>query len=269
MGGGGGSQYGFKGSRGWNVSEDSAGELASVFFESRLPFASDAAANTAMKVYEWQRVGGRTSLVSPSNSAESAFYSGNSRDGVDVFIWTEQRISGWEIDGADGDIYNATTRPDPIAEPGSAPQVCAVLAGGCHSGGTSPLPVLTKTMSSSGSPSGDNASPGVRKRLRVGSISRKARRRAARTGSLAVAVRVSGAGKVSAVAKGRVGKRARRVARKSVRVREAGKATLRLRLNRAARQRLSRGKALKLSIKVTSPGARSRSIAVRLPGGKS
>jgi hypothetical protein len=269
MGGGGGSQYGFKGSRGWNVSEDSAGELASVFFESRLPFASDAAANTAMKVYEWQRVGGRTSLVSPSNSAESAFYSGNSRDGVDVFIWTEQRISGWEIDGADGDIYNATTRPDPIAEPGSAPHVCAVLAGGCHSGGTSPLPVLTKTMSSSGSPSGDNASPGVRKRLRVGSISRKARRRAARTGSLAVAVRVSGAGKVSAVAKGRVGKRARRVARKSVRVREAGKATLRLRLNRAARQRLSRGKALKLSIKVTSPGARSRSIAVRLPGGKS
>jgi DNA-binding beta-propeller fold protein YncE len=232
------------------------------FFESRSRLVPEDT-DDAYDVYQWRE--GELSLISTGQSdTDGAFYVGNDRSGLNVYIATRDQLS-WQDHDAVLDVYSARVGG---GIPQSAPPVvCSVLANECQ-GPAIGVPISTNA--ESGRPGGDgDASPGARKTLRVGKLSRKARRRAARTGTLAVAVRISEAGRVRAVAKSRIGRRTRRVASKSVQVRKAGRARIKLRLNRAARQRLSRGKALRLSIKVTSSDARSRSIAVRLPGGKS
>ena len=82
-------------------------------------------------------------------------------------------------------------------------------------------------------------------------------------------VRSNRAGRVTAVARARLGKRSRRVGRKVVRLRSAGKATVRLRLSRPARKRLRAGRALRVRVRVSAPGAKSRAMSVRLPGVRS
>jgi hypothetical protein len=242
------------------VSEPASATDKTAFFQSRSRLvASDS--DDEYDVYAWHN--GDLELLSP-DTAYPAYYTGNSADGEDVFVMTRQALTWQDTDGA-MDIYDVRIGGG-VPQPPS-PVVCEMLAGACQDPGSGvSTPVQPKTSSLAGD---GNVVSGNRKTLRVGKPSKKARRRAARTGNLVVSVRVSEAGKVSAVAKGRIGKRTRRVARKSVQVRKAGKATLRLRLNRAARQRLKSGRSLNLSIQVRSPGARSRSMSVRLPGGKS
>lgn len=128
---GGGGAIGLAATRHFNIAESPDGSLAAVYFESRLALAAGAAANDAMKVYEWRR-DGRLRLISPANSLDSAFFTGNGRDGRDVFFWTEQRISPWEIDAADGDVYDASSRPDRLPDPPPLPPACDVLAGSCQ-----------------------------------------------------------------------------------------------------------------------------------------
>jgi hypothetical protein len=257
---------GLAGQRHWNVAQDGQGRLTDVFFGSRLSFVSgdenlaESDVFGGMDVYRWRRGDGRLSLVSPGmEGGESAFYNGSSLDGRDVFFWTEQRISAWEIDEADGDIYNATTR-DPLPGPPPAPSVCDVLAYACQGGGTGSV----QSGSETSSPSSDGNAVSERRSLSVKGLSAKARKRAARSGVLALRVSSIGAGKVTAVAKGRIAKRMRRVARSSVQATGAGTVELRLRLSSPARKVLSRGKALRLSVDVSSPGARGRSMTVLL-----
>jgi hypothetical protein len=219
-------------------------------------------ADSAYDVYEWRN--GILALVTPGDSPadQGQMYKGNDVSGRNVYFATLDPMSWQDVDSV-MDVYTARVGGG-IDEPPPA-VICGVLAGACHSGGAPPVaPTVV-----SDSPGSGNVVSDKRKTLTVASLSMKARRKAARSGNLVVSVRTSKAGKVSAVAKGRIGKRTQRVASKSVQVRKAGKARLKLRLNRAARQRLSRGKALNLSIQVRSPGARSRSMSVRLPGASS
>jgi hypothetical protein len=257
---------GLAGQRHWNVAQDGQGRLTDVFFGSRLSFVAgdenvaESDVFGGMDVYRWRREDGRLSLVSPGMAGgESAFYNGNSLDGRDVFFWTEQRISPWEIDEADGDIYNATTR-DPLPGPPPTPIVCDVLAYACQGAGTGSVAADVKTPSLSS----DGNAVSERRSLSVKGLSAKARRRAARSGVLTLGVSSTGAGKVTAVAKGRIGKRTRQVARSSVQATGAGTVQLRLRLSSQARKVLSRGKALRLAVDVSSPGARGRSMTVLL-----
>jgi NHL repeat len=249
--------------RHFNVGYDLSGKLRSVFFQSRLRLVGEDV-NDQMDVYEWED--GALRLVSPGTTTDSAFYTGNSRDGRDVFFWTEQRISDWEIDPADGDTYNATQRPDRILDgPPPIPPICGVLAGGCHGNGPGAVAAEPRTLAS---PGARDANPAARKMLSIAGLSAKARRRAARTGKLALRVRTTGRGKLSAVARGKIGKRKRVVARGSTLVREPGTTTIGLRLSGVARRALRRGRELNLLIRVTQRGARSRSIAVALRRGK-
>jgi hypothetical protein len=214
-------------------------------------------------VYQWRD--GELSLVSSGAvDSQDALYKGNDRSGRNVYFATRDRLTWQDVDAV-LDVYTARVGGG-IPQP-PEPVVCAVLANECQ-GPAIGVPTSTKTETDK--PGGDgNASPGARKKLTIAGLSKKARRKAARTGNLVVSVRTSKAGKVSAVAKGRVGKRTQRVARKSVQVRKAGKARIKLRLNRAARQRLKSGRALRLTLRVSSQGARSRSMSVRLPGASS
>ncbi len=257
-----GGEPGLTRARHTNIAEYADGRLRAVVFESRLPLV-EADANDTMDVYEWHD--GRLSLVSPGTSDDSAFYVGGSRDGRDVFFWTEQRISAWEIDPGDGDIYNATLRPDRLpAAPPPAPVVCGVLAGGCHGAGAGATPVAVRT---AGPTSEGNADAGERKTLGVSwPASAKARRAAARRGALTLTVRMNEPGSVSAVARSRIAGRMRTVARRSIRMRTPGSTRLTLSLSRAARARLRSGRPLRVVLRVSSPGARTRATTIRLPG---
>jgi hypothetical protein len=149
-------------------------------------------------------------------------------------------------------------QPDP-------PAPCLVLADGCQGDGPGPVPADNKT-SSTGN---DNASTQGRKTLAIAGLSKQARKRAARRGVLALRLRSSSPGRVRLTAKAELGKRAVRVARKTVRVRDAGAMTVTLRLNRTARKRLRSGKRLRVRVEARQSGARSRAMSVLLLGAKS
>lgn len=252
-------------SRHWGIGHDADGRLESVFFQSRLPLTPDAADNGALKVYEWRRDGGRLALVSPAETPESAILTGNSLDGRDVFFWTEQRISAWEVEDGDGDVYNATTRTDLRPDPPAPPPVCGVLAGACQGAGAAPVAAAPASVAPR---TGENAEPGVRKRLAVGGVGRRARRLAARRGLLRVRVRANRAGRVAVAVRGRVGRRVRRVGRAVVRLSEPGVAAARVRLRRPVRKRLRRGRRVVLVIRARSAGARPAAARVTLRRGR-
>jgi len=161
------------------------------------------------------------------------------------------------------DVYVARVgggflQPDPSV-------VCVVLADSCQGGGAGAVSTDTKT---SPSTAGDNAAVKARKTLAIGGLSKKARKRAARRGVLAIRLR-SSAGRVRLTAKAKLGKRTARIARKAVDVRKAGAITVKLRLNRPARKRLAAGRRLHVTVQARQSGARSRAISVLLPGVKS
>lgn len=259
-----GGNVGTSGLRHWNIAHDSAGRLEAVYFESRLPLI-DADADDLMDVYEWRRGDGRLSLVTPGTTERSAFYSGNSSDGEDVFFATEQRLSAWEIDQFDGDLYNARIGSN-LPGPPALPPVCGVLGGACHGGGAAALAVPPAQTSPSSARR--NASAKRLATLSVARLGAKARRRAARKGVLALRVRTTVDGRLSLTARATVGGRKRVVGRAVKRFARPGVARVRVKLNRNARRALGRGRTLRVSIGLHQAGARPRSIAVRLTRSK-
>jgi hypothetical protein len=183
-----------------------------------------------------------------------------SHDGSVVAYVAVERVLPQDGDFA-GDVYVARVnggfdQPDPIVD-------CDPLAGGaCPGGGAGEVGSQTKT----GNPSDGNAIPAGRVRVSVAAPSTAQRKRAARRGVLALRVRAQGAERVQAVARGRIGKRLRRLGRASKAVTGSGVTRLRLSLSRPARRRLARGHGLRLSIAVTADGARQRTLTVRLVG---
>jgi hypothetical protein len=238
-----------------------AGERVAFFESASRLVAEDH--NDVYDVYQWRD--GMLSLISTGAvDAQDALYRGNDGTGKNVYISTRDRLT-WQDHDAGLDVYDARAGggfPAPVA-----PVVCDVLAGGCHGGAAGPVtPPVAETRPLTGS---DDATVGRRKALSLGRVSAAQRRRASRSGVLRVSVRATAAGRVRVVVRGRVGKRTRRVAVRSIRLAEAGRATLRLRLSRPARVRLRQGRSLRLTVKAISPGARSRAIAVLLPGARS
>jgi len=121
------------GGQGWgdmrygNVAQDANGTV-SVFFESRSQLVPEDANGTHWDVYRWSE--GELSLVSPGNSEDDSWYSGNGIDGRDVFFTTTARIDPREIDEQDFDIYDARVGGGfPYSPP---PPPCDVLGHQCR-----------------------------------------------------------------------------------------------------------------------------------------
>jgi NHL repeat len=229
------------------------------FFQSRSRLVSEDT-DDAYDVYQWRN--GELSLVSTgsSDADRGALYVGNDRTGRNVYFFTTDRLAWQDYDGV-GDVYTARVDggiPEPVA-----PVLCDAFGGACQGGGAGSTAV---DVGSSSPSSEGNAPEGKRKTLTVSAPGLKVRRRAAHAGVLAVTVAASEPGKVIAVAKSRIRKRARRVGHGSLELREAGRATLRLRLSGNARRLLRNGRSLRMTVRVTSRGARPQSLAVRLPG---
>ena len=233
------------------------------YFQSMNPLVANDH-DDGYDVYRWRN--GELSLVtSGASGSDDAMLMGTDRTGLNVYFATRQQLSWQDVDAV-LDIYTARVGGG-IPQP-PVPVACEVLAGGCHSGGAVPAPVQTETMSSPGPAAVGNASPGARTRVMLGKPSRRARRRAARRGVLALRVRTTTPGRVRVVARGRLGRRkARRLGATSRIVRKAGTTRLRLRLNRPARRRLARGRAIRIRLRVAQKGARGRSMTVRLARG--
>jgi hypothetical protein len=226
------------------------------FFQSRSRLvAQDTDAH--MDVYQWRN--GDLSLISTGIEDANAYYSGNSGSGRDVFLVTDKRLTWEDVDGV-RDVYDARVGGG-FVEP-AAPVLCAVLVDACQGRGTGvSTPVQPETSSLAGD---GNVVSGERKRVTLGKLPLAQRRRAARSGVIRLRVRSNKAGRVSVVAKGRVGKKMRRVGGASKRLSKPGVTTVRIKLSRVARKQLRRGRALKVTLRVTSAGARPKSMKVAL-----
>jgi hypothetical protein len=231
------------------------------FFQSKSRLVPEDT-DSAYDVYEWRD--GELLLLTPGDNAalDGAFYKGNDHSGRNVYFATRDRLTWQDYDSV-LDVYTARTGSTGIPQP-SPPPVCATLGDACQGGGAAPT---SPSVGSTG-PSDDNASPGVRAVLSVAGPGRVARARAAASGVVRLRVRTNVPGTVRAVATARIrvknGSKRVRVARGRSTLSAAGATGLRLRLDDRARSQLAAGRRVALTIRVTMPGARSRSIGVVL-----
>jgi hypothetical protein len=230
------------------------------FFESRSQLV-DADTDDKYDVYEWHN--GELKLITPpSASPDGAFFKGNSADGNNVYFATSDQLTWQDVDAV-LDVYTARTDGG-IAVPSPSP-ACAVLADGCQAAGSAPA--LRPDSRTSAPAPGSDVSLGVRRRVGIVRPGTRARRRAARTGVLAVGVRVSQPGVVRLGARARMGGKSVRIAGVRKRVAKAGRKVFRLRLNGRARKVLAGGRKLRLTLRVAQAGALSRSATVSLERG--
>jgi hypothetical protein len=225
------------------------------FFQSKsrlVPGDTDS----LMDVYQW-RNGELTLLSTGSSATHGAFYKGNDKTGRNVYMVTQDRLSWQDTD----DVFDAYTARAGGGIPQPVTETCDVLALACRDSAGGDLPPVPPAMT----PSGDsNALSGVRPVLRVGGMGRRARRVAVRSGVLMVRARSNVAGVVRIVARARVGRKVRRVGRASHRFTQPGVARVRVRLSRAARKQLRRGRRLNVRLHVRFAGARPKSVKVAL-----
>ncbi len=235
------------------------------YFQTRSRLVPDDV-DDAYDVYEWRN--GDLEMLSTGNSSGGggigetggAFYTGNDASGRNVYIATNDRLSWQDTDGV-LDVYTARVgggirRPAP-------PTVCAVLAGRCQGPGSAPVsPTIAAPLDGS-----DDSVQGPRALVSVPPVGRKARQRAARRGVLTLRAGSNVSGQLNAVARGRIGRRSRIVARANAAVLGGDSVLLSLRLSNAARSMLKTGRRLRLTVQVDQSGARSRSITVDLVRG--
>jgi hypothetical protein len=180
-----------------------------------------------------------------------------SHDGSVVAYLTPQQALPQDGDSA-ADVY--VVRVDggyPAPVPGID---CDPLAsGGCHGGGVGETGSDRRTDTGSSG----NAVAGDRVRVAVGGLTATQRKRAANSGVLALRVRASRAQRVRVIVRGRVGNRSRRLGH-TLRMVGPRTSIVRVRLAKAARQRLADGQRLRLSVRVGADGARQRSLTVVL-----
>ncbi len=226
------------------------------FFQSKSRLVPDDV-DDVYDVYQWRN--GKLSLVSTGTSAtDGAFLKGSDSSGANVYFATRDRLS-WQDADSVLDIYTARVGGG-IPEP-PPPPICAVLGNGCQgTGGAAPVPADVGSSSSGGG----NAAGEQRMSMSVASPSASARAGAVRSGVLALRVRVSQPGVVTVAARAG-GKSAAATLR--VRAQKAGVVTARLRLSRAVRTRLGRGRTVRLAVTVTSPGAHKRTLTTTLKRG--
>ena len=126
-------RIGLNGAQRLNLATSPSGAV-SVFFETRVALLPADANGAHMDVYEWQA--GELHLISPGDTADDSYFSGNSEDGEDVFFLTQRRIDPREID-EDWDLYDARVGGGfPYTQPRNP---CDVLGEGCHAApGTPP-----------------------------------------------------------------------------------------------------------------------------------
>ncbi|HET7591266.1 MAG TPA: hypothetical protein VFK14_13915 [Solirubrobacterales bacterium] len=184
-------------------------------------------------VYEWTE-GGLGLVSSGAADAVGSFLDGVTPDVSSVFFTTGDTLLPRDRDGGARDIYAARIGggfPEP-----PPPASCEGEA--CRSAVPPPGPRVAPRSAAAGN------------RLRLGRISAADRRRMAATGRIDLLVEAPRPGHLSAVARARVGRRVRTVAKTAAKVAAPGPLHLRMRLSRPARAHLAGGRKLRLRLRL-------------------
>jgi hypothetical protein len=204
--------------------------------------------------YLW--VNGTVHLLGNGSNPAAGIIGGMSDNGNDVFFLTRDALVPVDNDGGVYDVYDARVGG------GLASQ--QTVPGGACSGDECRPPATSTPFNPPGSLSLDskgNLEGQQAAAFAVQAISAKARARLARTGRVTLLVRVSEAGRVSAQALAQFGKRTRSVGSVSKRATKAGTVRLRLKLSKAARERLADAGRLRLTLRVSYSEVAKRATA--------
>jgi hypothetical protein len=240
------------------VSPVGAPDSRVVVFESASRLVA-ADHNDRFDVYMW-RDGDLSLLSTGTAGADDTLYRGADRQADNIYLSTRDALT-WEDRDEVLDVYAAHVGGG-FDEP-TPPVVCAVLAGLCRGVGAPAAPITPPVAPPPGS---GNVRVGVRRSVAVAKLSVAARRRAIHGGVLAVRVRSNAAGRVSVVARGRVGGRLRRVGSARAVLKRRGSVVLKVPLSKGARRTIgSSRRGLRVVLRVRAVGAaRAPSVSVVL-----
>ncbi len=216
--------------------------------------------NAAPDVYGWRD--GKLSLITDGRDKRGSYLFDVAANGRDVFFGTTASLVQQDGGNGDSDIYDARIGggfPGTTVTPPCTGDQCQGVP-------TAP-PVFPQAGSANvtGDEQVDDVDkPTTRPAVTVGSVSAAARKGFARSGKLVLSVRTATAGKVTAKAKARIGKRQVVVASASRPASSGSTVRLTLRLSRKARRQLAVSHRLKVSITVAMPGAKSKTVTLAL-----
>jgi len=212
--------------------------------------------NDGPDLYEWHdgHVGLITSGTARTSDPSLVELSADGRD----ILFTDLTSLTADAQGVSYKLYDARVDGGfPSAPPPPSP-----CAGDQCRGPLSGTPSLADPATGS-TTGGGNVKPPTPPRLSLGAITSAARARFARTGALAMRVRVNKAGTVAIAGSARLGGHVHTVARVSRKAGRAGTVTLTLHLSRAARARLAHGSTLRVTL-VVRFGSASRRVTLTL-----
>jgi hypothetical protein len=232
-----------------NLQRGVSDDARRVFFETQDDLVPTDV-NGKVDVYEYED--GAVHLLSTGSGSDDAIFGDASSTGDDVFIATRARLAPTDTDD-NADIYDV--RVDGGFAYPHPPEPCS--GDGCQ-GSPTPKPTLAWPASQSNSIDGNApAGPAPSGSFRIAALSKSARREAARSGYLTLAVRVFKGGILKARASRTVHGRATTVGSAQTNVARAAAVRLRLRLIKSVRAALARGELVKLSVRVSFSHAHS------------
>lgn len=209
-------------------------------------------------VYEYDVASGRLSLITSGASSADSFLVDVPPSGRDVFFATKESLLPQDVDRGGQDIYNARVGGG-FPLPPSVPEPCRGDA--CQAPPTAP-PADSDAGSLTFEGPGDDMEPvPATPRFTVAKIGAGQRARFARSGSLALRVRVTTGGTVTGTVRARVRGRWVVAATSSRRVSAAGTVAMRLRLSRSAQRQLAGAGRLAVRVEVRFSEVRGMSTA--------
>jgi|SRR5215218_542750 len=248
------SHRGQSGTQRWEHPHVLSDDGTRVFFNTPDDLVSSDG-NGEIDPYMWEN--GDLSLLSTGANGKPSFFYNASDTGDDVFIITHDALVPNDIDDL-ADLYDVRVGggfPAPASAPSCGDDECQ---------GLSPDAPPSGDMGSARLEGAGNVDARQRATLGVKRLTKAQRKKLARGGRIGVRVHVSRASTVRVVLRARIGKTWRVVAHGSASSTRARTVVVRIRISRLAQRRLKTHDSLRLSLTARAPGARPRSLALRI-----
>jgi hypothetical protein len=229
-----------------NQSVRSVTEDGTMFFDTKTALLpSDR--NGSKDVYAFK--GGHLSLISPGDADFDAFFVGASADGTDVYFQTDQGLVAKDTDGT-SDVYDARAGGGFAEVP--APPKCS--GEGCRGQASDAKKDPMMGSAATGWTDTEAAINSVKP------LSLAQKKTLAKGGKVALMLKVSKAGKVSATGKAK----GHRVIGASVQAKKAGSVSLPLKLSEGGLSELEEGRKLNVTLVVNFDGKPEKTLALTL-----
>lgn len=241
---------------------DAAGRFA--YFTTGEPLVAEDD-NDDYDVYRYEMATGERRLMSGGGRKGDAYLAGIASDGSSVFISTDQRLTGSDSDDL-RDLYVARVGGGFVEDSGPGSEDCV---GDACQGAPNGRTGKGASPSSVGFRGAGDAAPPKQAHWSMKPLSAVQRAALARGSTVRLRVRVGRAGTIRATLRARIGRASRVVGSSTRRAPKAGVVTLKLRLSKPARHRLTAGRRLRAVLTVSAPavGGTKRSVLdLAVPG---